>query len=106
MNYIIIKNNLIIKVSISIFLSVFFYLSKNYFLEITKKWKNYSNGKKFIDKCLNNFQINNYNKSYSTPKFSVVIPLYNCEKTIYYPMLSIQKQNMSEYEIILIIFFF
>ena len=102
MNYIILKNNLIIKVSISIFLSIFFYLSKNYFLEITKKWKNYSNGKKFIDKCLNNFQINNYNKSYSSPKFSVVIPLYNCEKTIYYPMLSIQKQNMSEYEIILI----
>ena len=62
----------------------------------------YSNGKKFIDKCLNNFVINNYNESYNFPKFSVIIPLYNCEKTIYYPILSIQKQNMTEYEIILI----
>ena len=96
------KKKLIIKVLILVFLFIFFNSIKTYFLKITEKLNKYSNGKKFIDKCLNNFVINNYNESYNFPKFSVIIPLYNCEKTIYYPILSIQKQNMTEYEIILI----
>ena len=62
----------------------------------------YGKGKQFIDKCINNLQIHDYNLSYNSPIFSVVIPTYNCEKTIYYPITSIQNQNFSEYEIILI----
>ena len=33
---------------------------------------------------------------------SVIMGVYNCENTIDYPIISIQNQNMSEYEIILI----
>ena len=102
MKYKILKKKFIIKVLIIVFIFIFFYSTKTYFLKIKEKFNKYSDGKKFIDKCLNNFQINNYNESFTSPKFSIVIPLYNCEKSIYYPILSIQKQNMSEYEIILI----
>ena len=102
MIYKILKKKLIIKVLILILIFIFFITTKTYFLKIKEKFYKYTSGKKFIDKCLDNFTINNYNISYNSPKFSIVIPLYNCEKTIYYPILSIQKQNMSEYEIILI----
>ena len=102
MNYKISNHNLILRVLIIIFIYIFFISTKDYYLKIVKKLNNYSNGKKFIDKCLKNFQMSNYNESYNFPKFSVVIPLYNCDKTIYNSMLSIQNQNISEYEIILI----
>ena len=46
-------------------------------------------GKKFIDKCLNN---QSFTKEYAiniTPKISVIIPVYNSEKTIYSSICSI-----------------
>ena len=42
----------------------------------------------------------NYNSS--TPKISVVIPVYNCNKTIKAAVRSIQNQNMGDIEIILV----
>ena len=64
--------------------------------------KSFSKGRHFIDKCLNNFHFSENKNLYNYPKFSVVIPAYNCESSIYYSLISIQKQNISEYEIILI----
>ena len=42
----------------------------------------------------------NVNKSFFNA--SVVIPVYNCEKTINYSILSIQNQNLTNLEIILV----
>ena len=42
------------------------------------------------------------NNNIKQPKISVIIPLYNCEKTINQSIYSIQFQNFSHFEIILI----
>ena len=42
------------------------------------------------------------NKYVNQPKVTVIIPLYNCESTIESSIHSIQYQNMSDIEIILI----
>ena len=58
------------------------------------------NGKKFIDKCLNE-----KNKNYRIkvkPIISSIIPVFNCEKTISASINSIQNQNFTDFEIILI----
>ena len=61
-----------------------------------------SEGKYYIDKCLNSlFHKKNYYKVLK-PLISVIIPIYNCEETISYSINSIQNQNLSEIEIILI----
>jgi glycosyltransferase involved in cell wall biosynthesis len=64
--------------------------------------KNYSKGREYIDKCLNNMYIRNNFIFYDFPIYSIIIPAYNCENSIYYPIISIQNQNISQYEIILI----
>ena len=59
-------------------------------------------GRNFLDRCL---KFNNRNKTYKyikQPKATAIIPLYNCESTIESALLSIQYQNMSEIEILLI----
>ena len=81
------------------FLSI---LIKYYVLKLKEKLNVYSIGKKFIDKCIKTKNLYNYSNYYDSPKFSIVIPTYNCEKTINYPIISIQNQNISEYEILLI----
>ena len=50
------------------------------------------------------YKLNNNNKSFvnENPNISVIIPLYNCENSIYMSILSVQKQNYKNYEIILI----
>ena len=58
------------------------------------------NGKKFIDKCLNE-----KNKNYKIkvkPIISSIIPVFNCEKTIRASINSIQNQNFTDFEVILI----
>ena len=52
----------------------------------------------FKGKLLNN----NTNILSLNPKISVVIPVYNCEKTIKFAVRSIQNQNMADIEIILV----
>jgi len=96
-NFIII-NKLLISI-ILVFLYIFFQI---FIIKITIKKKNYSSGKKFIDKCLNKPFIQRYKFLTASPLLSVIIPAYNCEKTIIYPIISIQKQNISNFEIILI----
>ena len=75
---------------------------KYYIFKLEEKFNEYSTGKQFIDKCVNNTNIYNYSNFYNSPKFSIIIPVYNCEDSIYYPIVSIQNQNISEYEVILI----
>ena len=59
-------------------------------------------GKMFIDKCFNQQFIPNQIQIDSKPVLSVIIPLYNCEKSINASLNSIRNQNMSNFEIILI----
>ena len=70
-------------------------------------------GINFLNKCLENlnksktnsiFNIFNfkYNIFKKSPKISVIIPIYNCQNTILLSLTSIQNQNNSDFEIILI----
>ena len=60
-------------------------------------------GKYYIQKCLEGELINNNTLNIvDTPKISVIIPVYNCEKTIKASIRSIQNQEMQEIEIILV----
>ena len=59
-------------------------------------------GKKFIDKCLNNKNLSNEYKHNINPIISVIIPIYNSERTIIASICSIQNQNFTNIEIILI----
>ena len=91
------------KTFLIIFALFFIFIFIVYFeMKLKVKLKNYSIGKQFIDKCLRNENIYNFSDFYDSPQISVIIPAYNCEKTIYYPIISIQNQNFSKYEIILI----
>ena len=65
--------------------------------------KGLSSSRKFIQKCLNEELIFNIsNKFFLNPKISVIIPLYDCEKTIKATVRSIQNQNLTDIEIILV----
>ena len=65
--------------------------------------ESFNNAKNFIDKCLKGIIINNKALVYSeNPKVSVLIPLYNCQRTISRAIKSVQNQNLSNIEIILI----
>ena len=60
-----------------------------------------NDGRNYLDKCLNLANNNKY-KLIGVPKVSVIIPLYNCQETIIPAIHSIQYQNMTSIEIILI----
>ena len=80
-----------------------FYLKerKPIILKDKKKKKILERGRIFLDQCLNG----QYNKKFlfnNKPKISSIIPVYNCQKTIKSALLSIQKQNLTKLEIILI----
>ena len=71
--------------------------NRNLRLEILKKGKNY------IDKCLKGFcNYSNYTKVIKVPLISVIIPIFNCENTINATIRSIQNQNLTAIEIILV----
>ena len=57
----------------------------------------------FVNKTLQGILLSNTNfKSSENPLITVVIPVYNCEKTITRAIRSIQNQNISDVEIILV----
>ena len=60
------------------------------------------NGKKYIDKCLNQYEFERYIDITENPIISSIIPVFNSEATIHYAICSIQRQNFSLFEIILI----
>lgn len=96
--YFIIKINLINKIKLIIpKIKNILFDDMNLRLEILKKGKNY------IDKCLKGFcKYNNYSEVINVPLLSVIIPIFNCEKTINATLRSIQNQNLTKIEIILI----
>ena len=58
---------------------------------------------KYMTICLNDILINKIKfNNINETKISVIIPVFNCEKTIKSAIRSIQNQNMSEIEILLI----
>ena len=59
-------------------------------------------GKKFVDKCFNEQYWEKHYKIKAKPIISVIIPVYNCQNTIYASINSIQNQNFTDFEIILI----
>lgn len=61
-------------------------------------------GIKYLRRCLKGFLINNFNKysNYNKPIITVIIPVYNCVKTIKASLRSIQNQNFLNIEIILV----
>ena len=59
--------------------------------------------KDFINKSIDGILLNNNSFILNEkPKISIVIPVYNCEKTIKRAITSIQNQNFTDFEIILI----
>jgi len=58
-------------------------------------------GLKYLKK-IKNSRLNNRTKKINKPKISILIPIYNCEKTIELTYKSIYFQNFKEIEIILI----
>ena len=66
------------------------------------KKKMFLNGKKYIDKCLSENNVIKEYKGVVKPIISTIIPVYNCEKTINAAISSIQNQNFTDFEIILI----
>ena len=79
-----------------------FYLTKKAILENDKnKTHILIKGRNFLNKCLY-YQNKQEYKYVKSPKISIIIPMFNCEKTIKFTLNSIQYQNMSDFEIILI----
>ena len=66
-------------------------------------------GINYLNKCLISLnktkQISNFNFNFNLfeiPKITVIIPVYNCQKSIELSLTSILNQNMTDFEIILI----
>ena len=80
-----------------------FYLPYNKPILLIDRYQNetLNNGRNYLDKCLNVVNNNKY-KLIEIPKASVIITLYNCQETIIPAINSIQYQNMTQIEIILI----
>ena len=112
------KNNLIIKILDIILLAILFYFfsSSNFWIYLHKskyikylekqfdnRFIAFNKAVHFITNCISSnlfkFQSNNL---FEDPRISVVIPMYNCEKFILRAVKSIQYQNISDIEIILV----
>ena len=65
------------------------------------KYETLINGRNFLNICLNFTNYQKY-KLIEKPKVSAIIPLFNCDKTIGQAIYSIQLQNISKLEIILV----
>jgi len=95
----------------NIFYSIFIiFLIQSIFTDIDNKRRptrtsQLTRARNFMKNCTNGIVLNSNIKSHnpnSSIKISVVIPVYNCEKTIKAAVRSIQNQNMAEIEIILV----
>jgi glycosyltransferase involved in cell wall biosynthesis len=83
---------------------IFFRLSFLFVIKRTKsqREKALKSGRNYLNKCLEGI-IKNVTFSISNnPKISVIVPVYNSQKTIKSALRSIQNQNMIDIEIILI----
>ena len=77
--------------------------SSDFYKDTRDKRKALRKGRKYFKKCLENILINKqYLKKNINPLVSVVIPVYSAESKIRKGIRSIQNQNMSDLEIILV----
>ena len=61
------------------------------------------NAKKFLSNCLKGIIVNEQSLKYSeNPKVSAIVTFHNCKRTISRAILSIQNQNISDIEIVLV----
>ena len=99
-----------LKLTILIIKSIFFikilYLKiieeSIYYIPINKN-ESILNGKKFFELCMNKVLINNETLiKKENPLISVVIPIYNVNDNLWCSLRSIQNQNISNLEIILV----
>ena len=81
-----------------------FYLTNNKpILSLNSNLKEtFIKGRAYLDKCIDLSNTSDYFKSIGLPKVSIIIPLYNCEKTIESAIHSVQYQNMTQIEINLV----
>ena len=75
--------------------------TKNNLIEDNDRNKILSKGRKFLDKCLKSDNNNFYEKS-DNPIITTIIPSYNCQKTISSSVRSVQYQNCTNIEIIIV----
>ena len=99
--------NLIIIKKLSLFFIILYFYSNTYnfgrdLITIEEKRKIISNGIKFINKCFYNKNLSFEYKYEKNPIISVIIPVFNSEKTIRASLCSIQNQKLMNIEIILI----
>ena len=59
-------------------------------------------GRKYLDFCLQGVNKKIFFYFNKKPKLSIIIPIYNCQKTINLTIISIQNQIILDYEIILV----
>jgi len=67
------------------------------------------NGINYLNKCLIDltktkslFNFNFYSNIFNNPKITVIIPVYNCQKSIELSLISVLNQNFTNFEIMLI----
>ena len=77
------------------------YNSSTIFYNATPRREALIIGRRYINKCLNDNLTNKFEKV-ENPIISAIIPVFNCEKSIKYAISSIQNQNVTNIEIILI----
>lgn len=77
---------------------------KNKAEETIKRQKALERGVKYLELCQNGKLIKNkaLNKTINSPKISVVKPVFNCKSAIEASIRSIQNQDMTDFEIILV----
>ena len=107
-----IKYLLILLIIILFFININIIKRKKQLIYFTKNNINYlyndkedilRKGRKYINKCLNGLLLNkNKFNLAKKPIISIIIPVFNCQKSIKASIRSIQNQNISEIEIILV----
>ena len=92
----------VIKITFFLIIIILIYLFENHNLSSVIFQKKYA--MKYIKTILNDYLNNNYFLSsiIEHPNISVIIPLYNCQNSIYLSISSILYQNFKNFEIILI----
>ena len=95
-----------------IILLFFFYKKESYYAikyitndeTLTTRMKAMYKGRKYLDQCLEEKLINNQRKLEisNNPKITMIIPVYNTGELIKKVLRSIQNQNMTDIEIILV----
>ena len=77
--------------------------TSDYYKSDEEKFKAFNKGRRFFELCFKGKLINkeNFTKS-NNPFISVVIPVYNSDKNIEYVIRSVQNQNITNLEIVLV----